>query len=184
MACLRVGRRLTERLSARARNESGIREENRAGVTDTFVLVALPCCTSGREPGSQDVAELLRRAQAGSARVLMTWVNVGEVPTSWSAVGVRTVHAACNDGSDCVGDCAVGRDLTVGGAHIKANHPVAYAGCVRCCVGCRTKSDSGDWRPEFKLLQGVLKIQWLRSEGPGTMTGYSTHRIQDTAVDR
>jgi PIN domain nuclease of toxin-antitoxin system len=48
-------------------------------VLDSFAILALVA----REPGSQEVAELLRKAEQGEARVLMTWVNAGEVAYIW-----------------------------------------------------------------------------------------------------
>jgi len=54
-------------------------------VLDSFAVLAL----LGREPGSQEVADLLRKAQEEESRVLMTWVNAGEVATLWSGGGGR-----------------------------------------------------------------------------------------------
>lgn len=44
-------------------------------VLDSFAVLAL----LGREPGGEEVGHLLQQAQEGEVRLLMTWVNVGEV---------------------------------------------------------------------------------------------------------
>ena len=42
-------------------------------VLDSFAVLAL----LGREPGSQEVADLLQKARGQEVRLLMTWVNAG-----------------------------------------------------------------------------------------------------------
>ena len=48
---------------------------NSAFVLDSFALLAL----LGGEPGAEDVVDLLRKAQRREIRLLMTWVNIGEM---------------------------------------------------------------------------------------------------------
>ncbi|NBD36506.1 MAG: type II toxin-antitoxin system VapC family toxin, partial [Chloroflexi bacterium] len=48
---------------------------NEVYVLDSFAVLAL----LGDEPGSEDVTSVLQAAQAGTAQVLMSWVNAGEV---------------------------------------------------------------------------------------------------------
>jgi predicted nucleic acid-binding protein len=128
-------------------------------ILDTYAMLAL----LGREPGSQDVADLLRRAQDGSVRVLMTWVNVGEVAyileRRW---GSERLHAAlAMMEATALELVPVGRELTIGAAHIKANQPVAYADAFAAALTAELGATLVTGDPEFKLLEGALKIQWL-----------------------
>ena len=111
-------------------------------VLDSFAVLAL----LGREPGSQEVADLLRKARGDETRVLMTWVNAGEVAyiveRRW---GAERLYAA----------------LALMAAHIKAKHAIAYANAFAAALAEHgaAKLVTGD--PEFKLLEGILDIHWL-----------------------
>ena len=137
-------------------------------MTDTFVLDSFALLALlGREPGSHDVAELLRRAQDGSARVLMTWVNVGEVAyiveRRWGSERLNAALATME--ATALEVVPVGRDLAVGAAHIKANHPMAYADAFAAALAAEQGATLVTGDPEFKLLEGILKIQWLPQSG-------------------
>jgi ribonuclease VapC len=128
-------------------------------VLDTFAVLAL----LGGEPGSQEVAKLLRKAQEEQARVLMTWVNAGEVAyiveRRW---GVERLYAALAVmEATALEIVAVDRELALMAAHIKAEHAIAYADAFAAALAqqCAAALVTGD--PEFKLLEGILDIQWL-----------------------
>ena len=132
---------------------------NETFVLDSFAVLAL----LGREPGSQEVAELLRKAQEGEARVLMTWVNAGEVAyiveRRW---GVERLYAALAVmEATAMEIVSVERELALMAAHIKAGHAIAYADAFAAALAqhCAATLVTGD--PEFKLLEGVLDIHWL-----------------------
>jgi predicted nucleic acid-binding protein len=133
-------------------------------VTDTFVLDSFAMLALlGNEPGSSDVADLLRRAMADQARMLMTWVNVGEVAyiveRRW---GVERLHAALAlMEATALEMVPVGRDLAIVAAHIKANHAIAYADAFAAALAQESAATLVTGDPEFKLLENVLKIQWL-----------------------
>ena len=133
-------------------------------VLDSFAVLAL----LGREPGSQEVAELLRKAQEGEARVLMTWVNAGEVAyiveRRW---GVERLYAAlATMDATALEIVSVERELALIAAHIKAGHAIAYADAFAAALAqhCAAKLVTGD--PEFRLLEGVLDIHWLAQREP------------------
>jgi ribonuclease VapC len=133
-------------------------------VTDTFVLDSFALLALlGREPGSQDVVDLLRRAQDGSVRVLMTWVNVGEVAyiveRRWGSERMQAALATME--ATALEIVPVGRELTVGAAHFKANHPMAYVDAFAAVLSAEQGATLVTGDPEFKLLKGFLKIQWL-----------------------
>jgi ribonuclease VapC len=128
-------------------------------VLDSFVVLAL----LGKEPGSQEVVDLLRKAQEGEIRALMTWVNAGEVAyiveRRW---GVERLYAALAVmEATALEIVSVERELTLMAAHIKAKHAIAYADTFAAALAqqCAATLVTGD--PEFELLEGVLDIHWL-----------------------
>jgi ribonuclease VapC len=137
---------------------------NETFVLDSFAVLAL----LGREPGSQEVADLLRKAQEEEARVLMTWVSAGEVAyiveRRW---GLERLYAALAVmEATALKIVSVERELALMAAHIKAEHAIAYADAFAAALAqhCTAKLVTGD--PEFKLLEGVLDIHWLPQREP------------------
>jgi predicted nucleic acid-binding protein len=132
-------------------------------VLDSFALLAL----LGREPGSQEVAKLLRKAHEGETRVLMTWVNAGEVAyiveRRW---GVERLYAALAVmEATALEIVTVDWELVLMAAHIKAEHAITYADAFAAALAqrCAAKLVTAD--PGFKLLEGVLDIHWLPQYG-------------------
>ena len=133
-------------------------------VLDSFAVLAL----LGREPGSQEVADLLRKAQEEEIRALMTWVNAGEVAyiveRRW---GVERLYAAlATMEATALEIVSVERELALMAAHIKAEHAIAYADAFAAALAqhCAAKLVTGD--PEFKLLEEILDIHWLPQREP------------------
>jgi predicted nucleic acid-binding protein len=137
---------------------------NETFVLDSFAVLAL----LGREPGSQDVAKLLRTAQEEEARVLITWVNAGEVAyiveRRW---GVERLYAALAVmEATALEIVSVERDLALVAAHIKAEHAIAYADAFAAALAQRFAATLVTGDPEFKLLEGILDIHWLAQREP------------------
>jgi ribonuclease VapC len=137
-------------------------------VPDTFVLDSFAVLALlGREPGGDAVAELLRRAQAGEARVLITWVNAGEVAyiieRRWGLERSYTALAILE--ATALEIVPVERDLAIAAAHIKASHAVAYADAFAAALAQETAAALVTGDPEFKLLEDVLTIHWLPQRG-------------------
>ena len=133
-------------------------------MTDTFVLDSYAILALlGNESESDDVAVLLRRAKADQVRALMTWVNVGEVAyiveRRWGPERLYTALAMME--ATALEMVPIERELAIAAAHLKANHAIAYADAFAAALtqGLAATLVTGD--PEFKLLEGVLKIQWL-----------------------
>jgi predicted nucleic acid-binding protein len=128
-------------------------------VLDSFAVLAL----LGREPGSQDVANLLQKAQEGDARVLMTWVNVGEVAyileRRWGRERLYAALAVME--ATALETVPVERELALMAAHIKAEHAIAYADAFAAALAQRLAATLVTGDPEFKLLEGALDIHWL-----------------------
>lgn len=133
-------------------------------VLDSFAVLAL----LGREPGSQEVADLLRKAQEEKTRVLMTWVNAGEVAyiveRRW---GVERLYAAMAlMEATALEIVPADRELALTAAHIKAEHSIAYADAFAAALARQYAATLVTGDPEFKLLDGVADIHWLPQREP------------------
>ena len=137
---------------------------NETFVLDSFAVLAL----LGREPGSQEVADLLRKAQDEETRVLMTWVNAGEVAyiveRRWGAERLYAALAVME--ATALEIVSVERELALMAAHIKAEHAIAYADAFAAALAQHYEAKLVTGDPEFKLLEGVLDIHWLPQREP------------------
>ncbi|MCL7452982.1 MAG: type II toxin-antitoxin system VapC family toxin [Anaerolineae bacterium] len=133
-------------------------------VLDSFAVLAL----LGREPGSQKVADLLRKAQDDGTRVLMTWVNAGEVAyiveRRWGAERLYAALAVIE--ATALEIVSVERELALMAAHIKAEHAVAYADAFAVALAEHRAAKLVTGDPEFKRLEGILDIHWLPQREP------------------
>ena len=133
-------------------------------VLDSFAVLAL----LGREPGSQEVADLLRKARGEEARVLMTWVNAGEVAyiveRRWGTERLYTALALME--ATALEVVPVDREPALMAAHIKAEHAIAYADAFAAALAEQYAATLVTGDPEFKLLEGMLDIHWLPQREP------------------
>jgi len=130
-----------------------------AWVLDSYAVLAL---LQG-EPGAEDVVKQIEAAQQGRSRVLMTWVNVGEV--------LYTIER--RRGSDSVPQVLglleasavsfvdVDRSLALMAASIKANHALAYADAFAAALAMREDAPLMTGDPEFGQLEDQVSIHWL-----------------------
>ena len=136
----------------------------RTFVLDSFAVLAL----LGREPGSQEVADLLRKARGEEVRLLMTWVNAGEVAyiveRRWGAKRLYAALALME--ATALEVVPVDRELALMAAHIKAAHAIAYADAFAAALAEQYAATLVTGDPEFKLLAGVLDIHWLPQREP------------------
>jgi predicted nucleic acid-binding protein len=128
-------------------------------ILDSFAVLTL----LGGEPGGEEVADLLRQAQEDNMRLLMTWVNMGEVAylieRRWGEGRLNQVLATLEETAMEI--VPVGRDLALATSHIKARHPLAYADAFAAALAVETEAKLVTGNPEFELLEGLLHIQWL-----------------------
>ena len=128
-------------------------------VLDSFALLAL----LGGEPSGEDVMRLLRQADNGETRLLMTWVNVGEVAyiveRRWGVGRLHQVLATLE--GTAVEIVPVERELALAAAHTKAKHPLAYADAFAAALAAKIGATLVTGDPEFRLLEGALRIRWL-----------------------
>jgi ribonuclease VapC len=129
-------------------------------VLDSFAVLAL----LGKEPGSDEVAGLFRQAQQGEARLLMTWVNAGEmayiVERRWGMAQLYAALAMLE--ATALELVPVERELALTAAHIKAEHPIAYADSFAAALAQHMGATLVTGDPEFELLSDNLTIRWLR----------------------
>ncbi len=127
-----------------------------AFVLDSFALLAL----LGGEPGAEDVAGLLRQAQDREIRLLMTWVNIGEmayiVERRWGRE--RLYAALATIEATRLEIAPVGRESPLAPATLMPVH------LSRMLTPLLPDTESpilvtGD--PEFKSLEELVEIHWL-----------------------
>ena len=132
---------------------------NEAYVLDSFAVLAL----LSKEPGSEQVAHLLRRAGERDIRLLMAWVNVGEVAyiveRRWGTGRLYEVLAMLE--ATALETVPVGRQLALMAARIKTEVPIAYADTFAAALAQQTEATLVTGDPEFELLEDTLDIHWL-----------------------
>ena len=128
-------------------------------VLDSFAVLAL----LGKEPGSEIVNEILKKAQAAKAEVWMTWVNVGEVAyiveRRWGKARVYQVLGTLEATAVEIEEAE--RELALAAAEIKAGHPLAYSDAFAAALVLREEAVLVTGDPEFKQLEDTLSIEWL-----------------------
>jgi len=138
---------------------------NDAWVLDSFAVLAL----LQEEAGSDKVLTVLQAAQAGSSRVMMTWVNVGEVvyivERRWGREKVHQILGMLEATALEITD--VDRDLALGAAAIKAKNPVAYADAFAAALAVREDATLITGDPEFQSLEDIVRIRWLPAGATG-----------------
>ena len=131
-------------------------------VLDSFALLAL----LGKEEGSDLVADLLQQTQAGKIQTRMTWVNVGEVAyiveRRWGTGQVYQVLGTLE--ATKIDIIPVERSLALAAAHVKAEHPLAYADAFAAALAIAEEATLVTGDPEFKLLEKNLSIQWIAEQ--------------------
>ncbi len=131
-------------------------------VLDGFAVMAL----LSAEAGSNDVSRLLREAEQGSARLLMTRVNAGEVADILERrLGrERMYEALAALEATAIVFVPVGRSLALRAAAIKAQHPVAYADAHAAGLAQIEGAALVTRDPGFRQLEGIVTIRWLPHE--------------------
>jgi len=128
-------------------------------VLDSYALLAL----LGKEEGSDAVADLLQKTQADEIQTRMTWVNVGEVAyiveRRWGVGQVYRVLGTLE--ATKIDIVPVDRTLVLAAAHIKAEHPLAYADAFAAALAMSEGATLVTGDPEFGPLEGDLSIRWI-----------------------
>ncbi len=130
-----------------------------SAVVDSFALLAF----LKQEPGYKEVAELLRQAAKGQARVGITAVNLGEV---WyrlarfrsEAEADRLVADLVDLGVEVVAaDWALSRQAAI----YKKPGGLALADCYAAALARAWGAPLVTGDPEFRRVEAEISIQWL-----------------------
>jgi len=115
---------------------------------------------------SEEIAELLRGAQEGTVRLLMSWVNVGEVAyiveRRWGRGRLYQTLGTLE--ATKIEFVPIGRELALAAAHIKAEHPPAYANALAAALAAKENAILVTGDPEFKALAKSVSICWIPRE--------------------
>jgi ribonuclease VapC len=128
-------------------------------VLDAYALLAY----FEDEAGADQVRSLLLRAEEGKIELAMTVVNLGEV---WYAIA-RADSAATADRlileiqGMAIEVVEVDWPLTREAAALKAKGGVSYSDCFAAALAKRRRGEVVTGDPEFKRLDGDVKIAWL-----------------------
>jgi len=133
-------------------------------VPETYVLDSYAVLTllQGEQAGKR-ILDLLRQAQAGKVRLLMTWINVGEIlyiVERRRGKGEAYQALALLEASP-IDIVPVDKELALRAASVKATYPMAYADAfvVALAMVENAKVVTGD--PEFHKVSGMVDIEWL-----------------------
>jgi ribonuclease VapC len=130
-----------------------------AKVLDAWALMAF----FKGEPAGRSVEELIHRASADKARLLLCVVNWGEVYYGmWRAGGKEAAQDAARDLSRLPIELLdVGLQLTRQAAVYKATHKMSYADAFAAALAKEKNVELVTGDPEFQALEKEIKIQWL-----------------------
>jgi ribonuclease VapC len=134
-------------------------------VLDSYAVLAL----LGDEAGAEGVKTVLKRVQQGTARVLMSWVNVGEVAYIVERrQGKEKVHQVLGrlEATE-VELVEIGRELALKAAAIKADYPLAYADAFAAALAIKVAGVLITGDPELESVAGVVDIKWLPRKAKG-----------------
>ncbi len=129
-------------------------------VVDSFALVSL----FHREPGWERVRDVLRELSSSNEKALLSRINWGE----FYYIVKRRVGAAKTRETIALLDqlpveiLSADDDLVREAAEIKADYPVSYsdAFCIATAMRVKGRILTGD--PEYKSVQDLVPILWLK----------------------
>ena len=130
-------------------------------VLDSWALIAL----FNEEPAADDVEKLLHAATGGRHTLLMHVVNWGEI---YYTTMRRGGEAAAKSIAADVGQMPIDIvdvttfDLVRQAAVFKATKKLSYADCFAAALAKIRRAEFVTGDPEFKTMEGELKIGWLK----------------------
>lgn len=133
--------------------------DNPTYVLDTYAFMAY----LRREPGYARVTELFEEASRGTARLLLTVVNYGEIvyitDRRRGEANARRVIALLDSLPIEIVDVA--RGLTLAAARIKARYRVSYADAFAIALVQQTGSVVVTGDDEFRAVEHIVRVEWL-----------------------
>jgi len=117
------------------------------------------------EPGRPQVQELLAQAEIRRCRLVMCWVNLGEVlyivERGRGLPSAQTVLALVE--SLPIELVEASRDLVLDAAHIKANHALSYADAFAVATALREHAVILTGDPEFEAVADLVNVEWIKT---------------------
>ncbi len=129
-------------------------------VFDSWALIAF----LEDEPAAERIEAIIADAHETENDLLMTTVNLGEVWYSLARVRSEADAERAIDQVLGLGFQVIDADwaLTESAARFKAKHAIAYADCFAAALAERHRAEVVTGDPEFKKLQGMVKIHWVQ----------------------
>jgi len=130
-----------------------------AHVLDAFALTAY----FEKEPGYEQVQELLTAAASANRKLYLSTVNWGEVHyVTHRNYGLEQANKIVHIiGSFPIEIVDVDLEITKQAALFKVAHRLSYADCFAAALAKVKKSTLVTGDKEFKPLEGEIKVSWL-----------------------
>ena len=128
-------------------------------VLDSFALLAL----FRNESAADAVAGLLRRADAGEVRLMMTAVNLAEVVyrTIRERGFERAQEVLAHIQAYTIHMVDVDRPLALAAANLKGLHRISFADCLAAALAQRESAAIVTGDRDFRQVEGLVTIEWL-----------------------
>jgi predicted nucleic acid-binding protein len=133
-------------------------------VLDSWALLAL----FNEEPAAEEMEKLLHAATAGRHTLLMSVVNWGEIYyTTLRRGGESAAKSIAADIAQMpitlVAVESANLEMVTQAATFKATKKLSYADCFGGALAKLRRAEFVTGDPEFKAMQGDIKIAWLKS---------------------
>ena len=128
-------------------------------VMDSFALLAY---LQG-EAGMQRVKAVLHAAEVGQCQVYLSWINLGEVLyITERGQGVwRARETLAQVQALPIQMLEATSQAVLQAAHIKANHPLAYADAFAVAAALQEGAVILTGDPEFRAVEALVRVEWL-----------------------
>ena len=132
-------------------------------VLDSHALMVL----FNDEPGADEVEQILLKAEGGTPKLLMSVVSWGEIYYSImrgasQEIADSKAHEIAGMRIELVSVDADDLELVRQAAAFKATKKMSYADCFAAALAMLRKAALVTGDPEFKTVEGDVKIRWLR----------------------
>ena len=135
----------------------------KALVLDTWSVVAY----FEDEPSGERVANLIADAQESGAPLSMSVVNAGEL---WYLMARRSSESDANESVTELRQLGIQLveidwNLAQAAARLKSKYRMSYADCFAAALAKRSKAELVTGDPDFKQVEGEIRIVWLKHSG-------------------
>jgi uncharacterized protein len=131
---------------------------------DSYALLAY----LNKEADYEKVLEVMEKTEANNEFLLMCEINIGEV---YYIISRKRGRAKADYFLDTILPSlpirliAVNFDLILAAARLKGEYPLSYANCFAAAVAESEGAILMTGDPEFKAIENVVNIDWMRHAG-------------------